>query len=253
MPIAYIIISSMPIVIGDRTSRLPCVSTLVEDGNALMLFETGFFGGEGLTAGLKKLGFAPKDITHVFTTHFHGDHAGGNDLFERSVKIASLDEYHFSLTWLSGFRDSGDRENYIRQSFPFMLPSIAKDRSALLEKHLDNIPDYWWNKRMEGYAWHERETPFPSYIVVQKTPGHTPHHTSYIISGKKMRLIIAGDAISHRKSSPDASLFEEPHIDSDGYRKSYEMLTSLSGVIIPGHDRPFVRGKDIRVGRKIEF
>ena len=109
MPVAHIILTSMPIKVSGNISRLPCVSTLVEEGDNLMLFDTGLFGQSDLLSALKSLGFSPGDITHVFNTHFHGDHSGGNDLFDKTPKIASLKEFRFSLGWLIDFTEAEDK------------------------------------------------------------------------------------------------------------------------------------------------
>jgi glyoxylase-like metal-dependent hydrolase (beta-lactamase superfamily II) len=64
---------------------------LIEDGNRLMLVDCGigdkqsekFFSHyylsdeNSMLPNLKKLGFAPEDITDVFLTHLHFDHCGG--------------------------------------------------------------------------------------------------------------------------------------------------------------------------------
>lgn len=64
---------------------------LIEDGNRLMLIDTGIgdkqsekffshyylFGDDSLIKNLNKLGFSPDDITDVFLTHLHFDHVGG--------------------------------------------------------------------------------------------------------------------------------------------------------------------------------
>lgn len=66
-------------------------SLLIEDGNRLILIDTGIgdkqsekffshyflFGDDSLIGNLKKLGFSPDDITDVFLTHLHFDHCGG--------------------------------------------------------------------------------------------------------------------------------------------------------------------------------
>ena len=66
-------------------------SLLIEDGNRLMLIDTGmgdkqsekFFshyylhGTDSLDRNLNKLGFSKDDITDVFLTHLHFDHCGG--------------------------------------------------------------------------------------------------------------------------------------------------------------------------------
>lgn len=78
---------------ADEQNRIELAarSLLVEDGNRLILIDTGmgnkqddrFFGhyalwGEhSLDLSLKKAGFSRKDITDVFLTHLHFDHCGG--------------------------------------------------------------------------------------------------------------------------------------------------------------------------------
>jgi glyoxylase-like metal-dependent hydrolase (beta-lactamase superfamily II) len=66
-------------------------SLLIEDGNRLMLIDTGLgdkqsekffshyylFGNDSLHENLKRLGFHSDDITDVFLTHLHFDHCGG--------------------------------------------------------------------------------------------------------------------------------------------------------------------------------
>ena len=66
-------------------------SLLIEDGNRLILIDTGIgdkqdekffsyfslFGSDSLKGNLNKLGFSPEDITDVFLTHLHFDHCGG--------------------------------------------------------------------------------------------------------------------------------------------------------------------------------
>jgi glyoxylase-like metal-dependent hydrolase (beta-lactamase superfamily II) len=66
-------------------------SLLIEDGNRLMLIDTGIgdkqsekffshyymFGNDSLHGNLAKLGFHANDITDVFLTHLHFDHCGG--------------------------------------------------------------------------------------------------------------------------------------------------------------------------------
>jgi glyoxylase-like metal-dependent hydrolase (beta-lactamase superfamily II) len=72
----------------DLTTR----SLLIEDGNRLILIDTGmgnkqsskFFGyyylngDDSLDSSLKKQGFHRDDITDVFMTHLHFDHCGGS-------------------------------------------------------------------------------------------------------------------------------------------------------------------------------
>jgi glyoxylase-like metal-dependent hydrolase (beta-lactamase superfamily II) len=227
---------------------------LIENGNSLMLFDTGGFGGEELVESLDKLGFSPDDVTHVFNTHFHGDHAGGNVLFPKTTKIASLKEYHFSREWFCNFSEAKNREEFMRKYFPYLGIDVIRDRARLLSEHLKYIPDYWWNGEMEGYNWIENGADMPFGVSPLKTPGHTPHHTSYIVSGEKVRIIFSGDALSQRSVVTGDEIIDEPHIDLSAHKKSKEKILSVGGVIVPGHDRPFTMGDvGVRLGKKIEF
>ena len=227
---------------------------LVENGNSLMLFDTGGFWGKELLNSLDKLGFLPDDITHVLNTHFHGDHAGGNTLFPKAVKIASEREYIFSREWLSNFSDAKNREEYTREHFPYLDIEILRDRTRLLSEHLEYIPDYWWNGEMEGYSWIENGADIPSGVSPIETPGHTPHHVSYVVSGEKARIIFSGDALSQRSLANGDGVFDEPHLDLAAHKKSKDMILSMGGIIVPGHDRPFTAGNSrAKVGKKIGF
>ncbi len=71
--------------------RMSMRSLLIEDGNRLILIDTGLgskqsdtffgyydlFGNFSLERSLAKLGFHKNDVTDVFLTHLHFDHCGG--------------------------------------------------------------------------------------------------------------------------------------------------------------------------------
>jgi len=254
MPNAYFIITSMPILFGGKAVRLPCLSTLVSNRDDLILFDTGLYGGDELIASLERLGYGPDDVTHVFNTHFHGDHAGANDRFPSAVKVARKDEFHFSRDWLTRFAEATDRVEYIKSDFPYLPEDIVLDRTRGLEDHLDDVLERWWNDFEKDFIWLEDDPALPPDIAALQTPGHTPYHMSYAIRGEKTRLVIAGDALSQRKVIGGDAVGFEPHLDLDAHKKSIELLLSEDGIIVPGHDRPFAHGDiGIRVGKQAEF
>jgi len=86
-------------------------SIIIDNGSNVVLVDTGygdkqsekFFshthmsGGDGLIGGIKKTGYQPEDITDVFLTHLHADHAGGalkrgsaKDSFELTFPAANI-------------------------------------------------------------------------------------------------------------------------------------------------------------------
>lgn len=75
-------------------------SLLIEDGDRLILFDTGMgnkqnekffsyyypFGDDSLDKSLKTAGFSKDDITDVFLTHLHFDHCGGSVIYGSNGK-----------------------------------------------------------------------------------------------------------------------------------------------------------------------
>ncbi|MBN1881164.1 MAG: MBL fold metallo-hydrolase [Deltaproteobacteria bacterium] len=254
MPHAYFIITSMPILFEGRSVRLPCLSTLVRHRDNLILFDTGLYGGDELVGALARLGHTPSDVTHVFNTHFHGDHAGANDRFPAAVKIARKDEFLFSRDWLTRFAEATDRMEFVRGDFPHLPDDIVSDRTRGLEDHVDDVLGQWWNDFEKDFTWLEDNPVLPGEITVLETPGHTPYHTSYVFHGETTRLVIAGDALSQRKVINGDAVGFEPHLDLDAHRRSVDLLLSEDGVIVPGHDRPFAHGDiGIKVGKQVVF
>jgi glyoxylase-like metal-dependent hydrolase (beta-lactamase superfamily II) len=254
MPHAFFIVTSMPILFGGRTVRLPCLSTLVRHQDDLMLFDTGLFGGDELVSAIARFGHGPEDVTHVFNTHFHGDHAGANDRFPNALQIARRDEFFFSRDWLTRFAEAPDRRAFVRDDFPYLPEEIVADRTRGLEDHLDSVLGRWWDDFEKDFTWLEDDPALPGCISVLETPGHTPYHVSYVFQGERTRLVIAGDALSQRKVIDGDAIGFEPHLDLDAHRKSIALLLADDGIIVPGHDRPFAHGDiGIRVGKQVDF
>jgi glyoxylase-like metal-dependent hydrolase (beta-lactamase superfamily II) len=254
MPVAHIILTSMDIAVGGYRTRLPIMCTLVEDDGRLMLFDTGYWAGNGLTEGLRRLKFSTGDVTHVFLTHFHGDHAGAADLFGGAVKIASRRENDFSRNWLKGFVDAPDPYRYVKGFFPYLPDVIVRERADMLLEHSRHVPQFWWDGIMEGYDWIEDEpASIPACVTPLATPGHTPYHTSFVIRGDRGAVLMAGDAMS-RRGAGDESPLDEPHLDRSTYKRSGEILRSIPSLVVPAHDRPFVQGDcPLRLGKRVEF
>jgi glyoxylase-like metal-dependent hydrolase (beta-lactamase superfamily II) len=244
----------MDISVGGYGTRLPIMCTLVEDDGRLMLFDTGYWATDSLTAGMARLKVSPADVTHVFLTHFHGDHAGGVYLFDGAVKIASKRENDFSRNWLKGFVDAPDPYQYVKGFFPYLSDVIVRERSDMLLEHARNVPQYWWDGDMEGYEWIEdKPASVPSCVTPLLSPGHTPYHTSYVIKGEHGAVLVAGDAMS-RRGAADETPLDEPHLDLTIHRKSARMLRGLPSLVVPAHDRPFVQGDcPLRTGKRVDF
>ncbi len=134
-------------------------SLLIEDGNRLILIDTGlgnkqsdkFFsyyyqwGDHTLDGSLKKLGFHRGDITDVFMTHLHFDHCGGSIQwnkdrtgYEPAFKNAIFwtNENHWKWATHPNEREKASflKENLLPMEESGQLQFISRNESSFLER-----------------------------------------------------------------------------------------------------------------------
>lgn len=141
---------------------------LIRGGSELVLIDTGWGPGArsvGLGRVLESLadvGVRAEDVTHVLTTHVHGDHIGyhapeGAPAFPNARYVASRAD----IEWLQGRQD--DRASVMR---------------AMLEPVLDGLL-------------YVEETSLPLGIEAVAAVGHTPGHHAFRVDG----VLNVGDVI----------------------------------------------------------
>ncbi|MFE2540964.1 MBL fold metallo-hydrolase [Actinacidiphila glaucinigra] len=178
----------------------------------------GRMKGGSLLSQLAATGLRPEDIDAVFFSHLHIDHVGwatagdaSQPTFANAVHYLSESEYDH---WRS--------------------PATAGHPSAPTPQQLAAI-----SSRMEFLR--EGQSPLPRITVVS-TPGHTPGHTSLLISGEARRALVVGDA-AHcpiEILNPDMTWVGDAHPEqatSSRHRISQmaqEPDTLVAGVHFPG-------------------
>jgi glyoxylase-like metal-dependent hydrolase (beta-lactamase superfamily II) len=147
--------------IGDRTISLP--------GGSREQRDTHIRGGD-LLNNLARLGLGPDDIDTVLITHLHADHVGwvtrerdGQRTFGRATYWVSDQEWDFWNQPANAGKPTGPRGQE--------LQVIADARHTLTDG----------------------ASPAPGITAVA-TPGHTPGHFSFHISGTARRAFVIGDA-----------------------------------------------------------
>ncbi|MCC0807219.1 N-acyl homoserine lactonase family protein [Methylobacterium sp. W2] len=143
-------------------------------------------------AGVRALGFDPRDVRWVVMTHMHGDHAGGIPGFPGSKFVLSATEAKAALA------RTGPLNGYLNMHYPDWF----KPRTV---EHADG--------RWESF---ETSTKLTSdgRIRIVPTPGHTDGHQSVVIEQDDHLVLIAGDA-----SYDEQAMLRG---DVDGVAQSYE-------------------------------
>lgn len=178
---------------ADAANRidLSCNSLLVNDGNAVVLIETGcgqrfdakereiFALDENATveAGLNELGLSPEDVTHVVLTHLHFDHAAG------TLKVVG-DEVVATCPNAVHVVQQGEWEAAIEGRSIMKSSYLAADLQLL-----QNLVEF---RFVDG-----DEQLFRG-LRVAVTGGHTIHHQAVAIESQGHCVVFAGDLLPTR-------------------------------------------------------
>jgi len=164
-------------------------SLVVETEGHVILVDTGwgdkqddkFFrhvylhGGQGLTEGLKSIGYNPEDITDVVLTHLHADHCGGGVKKRESggyELVFPEATYHVS-----------------RVQWEWAVKNNPREADSFLEENIIPIMDSGRLNLVD-----EEEELFPGFSL-RICYGHTPGLMIPVIKYKDKTLVYTGDLI----------------------------------------------------------
>jgi glyoxylase-like metal-dependent hydrolase (beta-lactamase superfamily II) len=152
---------------------------LIEAGDARILVDSGT-GGEPtesearLLPELASLGLHPEDITHIFLTHLHADHAGGvaSDTGKSIFPIAKI------------IAHEAERDFWFNEPPPdSSAPQL--EQFAFTRRLVPLLPQFEWTTAGEI---------LPGIELVH-LPGHTPGHSGLRVNSKGQSLLIWGDIV----------------------------------------------------------
>lgn len=157
-------------------------------GNETVLIDTGNAPGRGPTSGLTSenlsaAGVRPEEVTAIFISHAHPDHVGGltrpdgSLVYPNARVFINRTEHDFWTGPSPDLSKSGVPENW-------RAGMIAGAQAAL--KAVRN--------RLELVRGGDRTIPG---VELVETFGHTPGHTSIILSDGESRLAAMGDLVHH--------------------------------------------------------
>lgn len=230
-----------------RGGALRASSVLARNGHEVAVFDTGLAQhAASLIGALAVEGLTPNDVTLVFNTHSHVDHSHNNALFKRAQIFCSRRDRE----WTRGLHEALVSSDHpgpadVLAFYPEMA-SVEYD-PKIVRKVL-GIEKLLWDEKCWGephqFVWLE-EAGLPAGITVIETPGHSPHHVSYVIYTSTRHVLVAGDALLVRNEAHSA-LQLVPPFNVAAYYRSQALINSFSGIIVPGHDEPFNNSVEIK-------
>ncbi|GGZ47760.1 MBL fold metallo-hydrolase [Paraglaciecola chathamensis] len=156
---------------------------LIDTGNEVLLVDTGagsLFGPTlgKITSSLQAAGYSPSDVNHILITHLHPDHVGGlakdgQRVFENATIHAGQADLDF---WLSKAQ----------------MDKAPKDSKGFFQGAMASLNPYVSADKVKGLQGDEQIVPG---IKTDATHGHTPGHTSYMVSSEGQEMWVIGDLI----------------------------------------------------------
>jgi glyoxylase-like metal-dependent hydrolase (beta-lactamase superfamily II) len=209
---------------------------VLNTGGKLVVIDTGngaqakasSNGANGLFAdNLVAAGFDPKAVDTVVISHFHSDHvnglltADGTPAFPNAEVLVPATEWKF---WM----DDGE----MSRAPAGRMAGLFKNNRRIFETGLEKkVTPYDWNKEI-----------VPGLLAVETT-GHTPGHTSYVLSSGSGKVFVQSDVTNNPNpfaSHPGWHAF----FDQDGAlaektrRRVYDMVVSEK-LQVQGFHYPF--------------
>jgi glyoxylase-like metal-dependent hydrolase (beta-lactamase superfamily II) len=154
---------------------------LVRTEERVMLFDTGAGGNFGPSAGrllqsMAETGFAPVTVTDIFISHSHGDHVGGLVDASGALNFPNAVIHISAPEWA-----------YLKGLTPEAAGKIGISNyaaliAAITPKVVEFAPD---------------SAVVPNVVKAVAIRGHTPGHSGYLITARRVSLLYVGDAVHH--------------------------------------------------------
>jgi glyoxylase-like metal-dependent hydrolase (beta-lactamase superfamily II) len=197
LPITF---TSLVLRQGDRT-------TLIDTGNGDMGAPTS---GTWM-ANFRAAGFDPAQVDTVVISHFHGDHINGLRLKDGTAVFPKAEIMVPEAEWAYWMDDA--RMSQAPEGLKGNFQNVRRVFGPIAE----NVNRYEADKEI-----------LPGLTTIA-TPGHTPGHTSYVLSSGQGRLIVMSDITNHPAlfvRNPDWSAVFD--MDADQARKTRHRMLDMA-------------------------
>jgi len=216
-------------------------SILIKNHSQAIVVDTGLANQRNsLIAALREHRLEASDISLVLNTHMHVDHSNNNCVFKKARITTSRKNYD----WTLALQDKLDEMNeYDLTELADFYPNLLSDGipAKMATKFIQIERRLWQTEnigRFDQYDWLET-TKLPDGIMAVATPGHVPHHVSFVIDGSDHQVMVAGDALIVR-SNDESKVLTFPPKERSTFESTRDWVLTFAGEIIPGHDARFL-------------
>jgi glyoxylase-like metal-dependent hydrolase (beta-lactamase superfamily II) len=200
-------------------SKIESSTSLILTGeNKIIVDPSTKYSRQKIMIGLKSLGLQPEDIDTVVLTHYHLDHVANYGMF-RNAQFFIHDNELKTLGSLTGTLTLA------------VLKAIMREFGFSVGDFVDCLKPISKLKTCRS-------------LNVLETFGHTGGSISLCVSGQK-RIVISGDALTRMSFAKEFSIqSQNGNNATDLYSRSFAKVIGSGEIIVPGHDRPFIKSED---------
>lgn len=211
----------------DAFVPIPFTVTAVRIGGRTIMFDSSTGGQLAPTAGrlvaknLAAAGIKPEEISTIIVTHYHADHIWGLMAKETNAQIYPNAEI---------IVPEAEHKHW---TAPELIEKVPEGARGNIRRIQATLPTW---KNIKQVASNADVAPGIKAIV---TYGHTPGHTSYVVSSGSDTLIVGGDVTNIRAlnlTNPGWHLFDaNPALAEENRRKLMDQVVADKSVVTGYH------------------
>jgi glyoxylase-like metal-dependent hydrolase (beta-lactamase superfamily II) len=209
---------------------------VINTGGKLVVIDTGngpgaFAASKGavgqFASNMAAAGIDPKAVDLVVISHFHGDHVNGLLTADNQPAFPNAEVLVPSTEW-KFWMDDGE------------MSRAANERMTGLFKNNRRVFEAGLKKKVTPYDWGKEVAPG---LLAVETIGHTPGHTSYVLSSGADKVFIQSDVTN----DPDLFarnpgwhlMFDQDPVQAEATRRKVYDMIAAEKMRVQGFHYPF--------------